>query len=694
MRMQTYRNNAAAMVLAAAIAVVFLPAVLFPHYLADDLWIFRPQSEGFPDLWFIAVNQGRPVFAVLIQFSKSIHGLVGVYAVSIIRAFAILFLIAFGVAAYRIALDYKFRTCNAFLLALILSTLPGSQMYVVGGPWLSLGWATSAWCARWILNPGVDLDFSRRSFWIYAVLFINVVLSLFLYQAVPFVFFSLMVLPVLFSRLSIKSITLTPSIVFILGIFVYVLIWLYITKTIDAGQDRRYSIQNFNVSFYEQYTLLHLRAELFINKRLPMVLSLWDVREGALLSQWFVSLIVVSGFLCDIARQRGLQLKLGAALRWGAAILLFILSDFAALAAKPGTLVFSYMTSGAPMVALAIIVVYAMQCIKDIIFPKLTSDRVHRGTAFIAGLLAIVFSSYTVTAFYVLPAWIEHSLVRASLRNQLERVGKITNVVAYTRATRTISNGARGEFSWSNLSYRFYLHWLIRMCLDQLKQDSDLKIDVNSSDGKVYTYPKFKLEPTDDGRVIVDLRPVSLDRNAPLEQPFFEMNRDRLPVGSGDRPAHAPDVVSRWNRQPNGETTVAFQVRRSSFHYEGQGAVGEKGLNDGDIAVPAADAGGVNIGTEVVMQVPENVLVNRVRLVRDSKWGSDYNLSMKVQVSDDMESWLDVGQMEIRGAISSLAEAELKYDKPHKFIRLAYFSGLPGENIWISEISLFQKTPR
>ncbi|HEV2552944.1 MAG TPA: hypothetical protein VGV17_04175 [Bosea sp. (in: a-proteobacteria)] len=692
--MQPNRDINAPMFLAGAIALAFLPAVLFPHYLADDLWIFRPQTEGFPDVWFIAINQGRPIFAGLIQFSKSLHELIGIYAVSATRAVAILFLILFGIAVFRILIDYKFERTNALVFSIVLCTLPGSQMYVVGGPWLSIGWATSAWCARWILAPGNNPCLSRNFILSCLCLFFNILLCLFLYQAIPFAIVALMIIPVLFSSRPIRSIVFTPLVVFLISIAVYVIIWFYITSSFDAGQDKRYSIQNLNVSFTEQYHLLKLRAELFFNKRMPMVLAVWDVRDGFVFTQIVTATVIVAGFVFDLARQNALPQRLVTLLRWAIALSLFVLSDFAAIAAKPGTLVFSYMTVGAPMLAVTIILVYSVSCIGNALISAPHRRIIWRNYAFFVVPLILSVALYTVTAFYVFPAWLEQSLVRAHLRDHIQRAGKVDNVVAYTRSTRTMSNGARGEFSWSNLSYSFYLHWLIRMCLDQLKQDSDIKIDVNSTDGKVYTYPKFKLEPTDQGRVLLDLRPASLDRNAPIEKPLFEINRDRLPVGNGDRPPHAPDVISRWNRIPTGETPVPFQVRQSSFHYQGQGAIGEKGLNDGDVAAPAADAGGVNIGTEIVMEVPDNTLINRIRIIRDSKWGSDYSLSMKIQVSNDMEAWIDVGKIDLRGSISSLAESELSYDKPYKYIRLSYFSGIPGENIWISEISLFQKMGR
>jgi hypothetical protein len=669
--------------------LAYSSAVYFQYYLSDDLWLFRPQEEGFPNIFFISFVQGRPIFALFIQLSRELHDVFGPIAVSIIRFQGIFFLALFGVGVAFWVKVWVRSEWAALVVAIVLVTLPTSQMYVVGGPWFAWAWAFAAW-APYLLRS--QFAYRHKMSGRLRILFILAGLCLCFgtYQATPFVFISLLIVPLVFdSEAAQKNIKLLVFLVLVFGaaLAAYWATWLLMNVILNVSGDGRYSPRSHLSSLSHLFNQATMVFEALRYNRLPVLSAWWDVRSSAPDRTWFMVSVIIAGAIVSILRTLNLREILVRAAFWGGAILLFVFSDLPALSNSQALNVLSYMTGGPIGISFALLFLGALvglvRGLQSLPAVRDFKNRRLVPVALSAGVVAIVamgmMASYTSTAYYVLPAWFEQAAARSQIREALTKVDQITTIKAYTNTMRSLSSNGRGEFGWSNFGGSFYLHWLLRRILDDLDQNSSIRIDVVDGRGNVLTWPKYDVVPTDEGRVTVDLRTFFLDRDS--------SSRPSQP--DGPRPSHTVGVVEQWNTPPAGTERIPLEVTNSSFSFDRQGAIGQGGLVDNDVSTPAADPEGVNYGTFVELHLSQPGLISHLRLLRDSVWASRFSLVLKVEAKGLDGQFKEVGEITVDPGTSSISETELNMSEPVTDLRISYQSGRVGQNLWLSEIAAY-----
>ncbi|WP_042712246.1 hypothetical protein, partial [Crocosphaera watsonii] len=135
--------NLNAIVLVTILLLLFLiysSTVFLPYPLLDDNWIIQSYSET---RWrefthdTVAITQGRPIFAIFILLTGFVASKIGIEAMSLFRLIAIFNLAIATFFIFRWAIIWNYKPIEAFLLALIIATVPGYQIYIAGGPWLT-----------------------------------------------------------------------------------------------------------------------------------------------------------------------------------------------------------------------------------------------------------------------------------------------------------------------------------------------------------------------------------------------------------------------------------------------------------------------------------------------------------------------------------------------------------------------------
>ena len=149
----------------------------------------------------------------------------------------------------------------------------------------------------------------------------------------------------------------------------------------------------------------------------------------------------------------------------------------------PSSNTFSYMTS-APSAAAA----FMLGAIATATIGRAVGTKVplRNGAAqvgvFVLGAAAIGLSARNVLLNQVVPNWLEYALVRAEIRHHLSSQ-PISAITIFTRGS--LGGQGRYEFSWSNFSAAFWVHWAVRDILDELGADSRIPIDVVATDGDI-----------------------------------------------------------------------------------------------------------------------------------------------------------------------------------------------------------------
>lgn len=524
-------------------ALIYAPAVFFPYYLLDDIWIFRTWEPGFVNVNSIAVYQGRPIFAAFVVVSKWLHQELGITAVSLIRGQAIVFLGLFAAGLYTWVKLWTASWYVAAIFTLIVLTLPASQMYVIGGPWFAPAFALSAWLPvflyrTWHASWG---HITKGAAFFCAWCGVGACFAM--YQATPFIIMSMLILPLLVERNTktenVKFVFLSITL-FVTALLVYWLLWLGVHLLLDLPNDNRYSPQTQSKGLLEHFRKIPGYIEAFSINRIPMIATLWDVRAGAINFSILFAVIITLGALPDLILRRTRSEIINRIGVGGLAVGLVLFSDLPALASPKGSPVFTYMTAAPATLSVMMLLLVSMIALKRTLsyLPSFTRyiPSMNYNVKLIScyGLAALLggFAAYTSTAYYVLPAYFEHAALRSELRKALAEKGTITAVSTYARSTRALSHDGQKEYGWSNFGSSFYIHWLIRRVLDNLGVQSNIRIAVHMPYGETLVWPHYTIKPTKQGLVIIDFRHLTLDAGAPLERQLFEISARKISTQS------------------------------------------------------------------------------------------------------------------------------------------------------------------
>jgi hypothetical protein len=156
------RNRAAALVVAVAVVVTFLPAVIVPYGFMDDYMnLAYVERLGLPSppyaksLMPAAAAEGRPLFGLLVDPVFSMAGTVD--NLRFARLIALLGIVVLALLLYKALVRSRVGQTPAALIALLICTLPPFQLYAAWATTFAVPWAALfAGCASLLTVAAVD----------------------------------------------------------------------------------------------------------------------------------------------------------------------------------------------------------------------------------------------------------------------------------------------------------------------------------------------------------------------------------------------------------------------------------------------------------------------------------------------------------------------------------------------------------
>ena len=664
-------TSSAALILVLAILAVHLPSLFLPYYFIDDLWLYRRPEAGFPNVYdTVVIQQGRPVFGVLAAATQALRSRLGIEAMLIVRAIAVMCVAAFAYCVY-LFLRLWHTPRIALCLSVLLVTLPSFQMYVGAAPLFA---PSLAYCGFVVFVFGRFLfreENTRRQLVVLLLSTMGLVFVWATYQAIPLVVVSL-VTPLLLS----ESWESTPRWrrlgVFLAGVGVSLVAYYLAWRLANIGipSDHPYSPKIRDLQILD-----HLR--LYRTLRIPQIFSFWDTRSSAAPYLYECVALVAAAFAFDLACTKSKRLDRAAV--WGLAAVAVVAVDFPVLLGPTTSNTFSYMTS-APGATAAFLLV-ACATVTVLRRAELRLPGLRRAAGSVAALLcagAVALAARNVLVNQVVPNWLEYALVRAELRRYVTTGRGISSVTIVTR--NSLLGQGRDEFHWANFGAAFWAHWAVRNILDELGANSFIRIDVVNSDRSVTTSTESlqagELTPPESGQqVTIDLG--SLDLSAP----------------SGGILRQSALAAADAGSLPDGLALIPIDEIHSTLTFEGGGASGERAVIDGDARTSAADPRGFNAGTAMTLlfEGPREVVGLRVLTARQHGVTSAVTLGVNC---DENGTSRKVGTIYIRAGMDVYSQAVWDAPCRTRTLRLGPSGPVLSGDFWIAEIQVLGRNPR
>jgi hypothetical protein len=476
----------------AAVAVVYLSLVYAPYRLLDDNWILRGYDPkgSYPSIPFIAVVQGRPLFATMIWLSRELASAIGSEAaIATIRALGILGLSIFAWLLARFVQAQGLPRLESLLIGVGAATLPTFQIYVAGGPWLTFPLVLSA--------IAVTMLFERQSHRQAAIAVILFGLSFATYQATPFVAIPMVLFAMLFQP-TIGGGVLRASAVtaacFIAALVIYYALWrlTHLAALGPGGGEARYSPGNMVGD-------IAVRVSQFWSLRVPQAFGLWDVRPVAGIFMRLSVAAIVAGLAASallVYRKSGLATCMADGTARAATFLAAVVaSDFAALVSS--FLIQSYTTISAMS-----LVAYLSVCWAIIAISRAFHARAALGLAAFC-ILGAIAAQVTVVTRLVIPLNAEASRFREAVLTYVGQHGHAPDVIRLHARPQHLDRGAYQEFSWRNLQLAFYAHWFVVNQLKDMGLDDNVELTViGDPDGELTTFAATRPIPPTEPLVI------------------------------------------------------------------------------------------------------------------------------------------------------------------------------------------------
>jgi len=468
----------------AAVAVVYFSLVYAPYRLLDDNWILRGYDPkgSYPSIPFVAVVQGRPIFAAMIWLSRELASAIGSEAaIAMIRALGILGLSAFAWLLSRFIQAQGLPRGESVLIGIGAATLPAFQIYVAGGPWLTLPLVLSA--------VAVTLLFERQTLQQAAIAVVLLGLSFATYQATPFVAIP-MVLLAMFLQPTFGNGALRASVwtaaCFVAALVIYYALWrlTHLAALGPGGGEERYSPGNMVRDMAE-------RASGFWSLRIPQAFRLWDVRPTAGIFMRLPIAVVVAGLMANamlVYRKSGLAVCVAdGTARVTTFLAAVVASDFAALISLWP--IQSYSTISAMS-----LVIYLSLCWAIIAITRAFQVRAAIGLAALC-IVGAVAAQVTVVTRLVIPLNAEALQFRAAVRTYVAQHGHAPDIIRIHARPQHLDRGAYQEFSWRNLQLAFYAHWFVVNQLKDMGLGENVELTVIAEDGELTTFAATRAIP-------------------------------------------------------------------------------------------------------------------------------------------------------------------------------------------------------
>lgn len=463
---------------------VYGSTVFMPFLLKDETWLLRGYDEAgaYPSLRKgVALDQGRPVFAVLLFATRLLASVTSqLDAIVVMRAVAILCLAIFSYLLFRLFISCRIDRYSAACLALASSTLPSMQVYVSNATWLCIPLVVVT-CAVVLVRERWDSCLASRRLLIIAAItqIAAFIATLATYQsvvlvAVPLVLFVFLTKPLsqFWSRETGFAAFTAANAVLALG--TYTVVWHIAGTLLHTGGSTwaRYGIDGVELAFSDfNFLLAH---------RLPQALNLWNLSLHRYI--YLAVAVLLIGILCRIAVTRARSstalssVIADLSIKSLAVVAALAIADIIPLASKQPLYSYTTLTALSLSVFLAAAwsVTYILQ-IWDTQARKLTRAAF---TVFL--LVGTVSASYGTFNYFAYPIWSETEFVRRAVRAAVSE-GIPINKIEVIGARKPGNYPQLQEFSWGNLDHSFYIYWLIRNVLRQEGLNDDVDIDALSA---------------------------------------------------------------------------------------------------------------------------------------------------------------------------------------------------------------------
>ena len=653
---QLSSRSGAALVILLAVLAVHLPSLLFPYYFVDDVWLYRRPGPGFPNVYdLVVIQQGRPVFAVLILATQELRARLGIDAVLIVRSCAVVFVALFAYSVYRFLRLWQ-TALMALCCAILLITLPSFQMYVSAAPLFA---PSLAYCGFvvYVFGQFVVREKNTRRHW--AGLLLSTAGLIFVwgtYQAIPLLVIG-MLTPLLLSTWWESNPRWERVGAFLAGVGVSLILYYAVWRIANIGipSDLRYSprIADFH---------LIGNLALFRTFRVPQIFSFWDTRQNPPPYIYACIALIAAALALDLASTK--SRRLARAALWAVAIGVIVAVDIPVLLA-PASNTFSYMTSAPAATATFFLVASAAAALlRGLVAVVPPLGRAAGCVVMVVCGASVTLASRNVIANQVVPNWLEYALVRSELRRHATAGSDVSSVKIFTR--NSLLGRGRDEFSWSNFSMTFWAHWTVRDILDEIGASPRIRIDVVDGNGSVTTNRSGQEDvspPTSGREVTVDLR--NLDLRAPSGQSLWR------------RLALAPD----------GLVMLPVGGIHSTLTFIGSGASGQHAAIDGDSETAAADPKGFNAGTFITLELETPADVAGLRILSAHQYGVALASAFRARCGDDGTAPA-FGTIDVKAGTDLWSEASLNAPCRSRVIRLEPMGPTPSSNFWIAEIQV------
>ena len=459
-----------------ALTLIYLPTLLYPYLLTDELWIVRPNTYSW------TFRMGRFLFSAITWLSGEVFKEIGFNIIYVMRGSGICALAATAYFLVRWLEIWGHSRWTSVNLTICILTLPAYQIVVADGTQLSYGILLSTLAVHFIYGTyGGKLSIRL------ALAAVLLVCALLIYQQQMLIAFSMLAMPLLQQRHDQQ----TYRFVFGAGAFltfipiIYFLVWKLIYRMEWIGNvDQRYGPDAVGIP-----DLAQLQG--YLNVRIPQITSLWDV-IGVPKFGWLavaVTGLMVLKVLTDFKSSPRLSLVNYAAL----ASLLVLCDGFALLANNYP----AYVT--AP--ALSLLIFYWSFCGLAVMLGRAEVIGAS-ALAVIGGLMAFI----TVKDQIAVPSWRQFQAIRDAIENNPEN--------NYFHILGTVTSGpGYQEFGRRNSTSDNYLYLVAIDVSDDLlikgkiSKERRRSLYISISHTKVRRSPKAVPYEPNPSSIVVKLEP-------------------------------------------------------------------------------------------------------------------------------------------------------------------------------------------
>jgi len=486
------------------LGLAYASTIFLPYALNDENWIIRASH------WWARfdVRQGRPLFSIAIFLTSQLRNVVGAAVIPVLRIGAIVGLAAAMAMVATWIEWWRFDRARAWLIVLVVASLPPFQIYVTDATWIVIPFTASVAAVLLVCAAYHRSDRSLRlpsyvcaaAMWLCALAF---------YQPAILIAIGLLIVPVLTADVrdaaSIRSVTTFAIFVtaFVASItLMYYVAWLILWRMLESANAPAY----YSPLAVNAHALSRLKY--FFSDRLLQMLNLWHVDAlRPTMSAWLVGLTALLGSAVDLVRAvRAGDPPAGVrrwAVKYALATGILIASDAIPLLASAP--VPSYVT--APALAF-VVVFWAVHGVHEVARCSPVALRAFTASLVALAVFGLFMAEYTTLTYFAVPLSLEYGLVRGEVIEYVRTHPTVHRIHVVGRKVPLLNHGLH-EFGWSNATFDVYTRDMVKNVLDEIGAAAD--VDVTVSETLATALPSVE-PPSADTALVIDLSRIHIAR--------------------------------------------------------------------------------------------------------------------------------------------------------------------------------------